>query len=297
LLCLSYLELKKPIVYRVHDAAILEHISVNHNSFLIHVLNSNTPWQVLYTSQNDRAFITTMGFDCATFQIILASGFTHAWNTQSIPRTDTNIAGNPRSGRHSLDAAGALGLVLHWASSAMLSTSLQEIFAIIPSTDNRYIDFAIALLLEMLRSIPEVAIEWPEGDDFEINNMVIRAHHPRLLQAFGTMDVKKNGVHTTTPTRITRLSGAKGKPCGAIAQGLQKIVARLYSNKIYFFLRHVIKLAKARTPAGSRSGIPTGWAQHPLETAADEEMENATYNGWLHQHFVSSILVSNAQGE
>ncbi|KAI9001571.1 hypothetical protein BD414DRAFT_404702 [Trametes punicea] len=27
----------------------------------------STPWQALYHSQNDRAFITTMGIDCATF--------------------------------------------------------------------------------------------------------------------------------------------------------------------------------------------------------------------------------------
>ena len=34
-----------------------------------------TPWQVLYDSQSDRAFITTMGFDVQTFTYILSSGF------------------------------------------------------------------------------------------------------------------------------------------------------------------------------------------------------------------------------
>jgi hypothetical protein len=35
--------------------------------------------------------------------------------------------------------------------------------------------------------------------------------------------VKKNGVRATTATRAARLSRAKGKPYGAIAQGLQKL--------------------------------------------------------------------------
>ncbi len=37
--------------------------------------------------------------------------------------------------------------------------------------------------------------------------------------------------------------------------------------------------------------------KHPVQTSADEEMENVTYNGWLHQHFVSSVLVFNALGK
>jgi hypothetical protein len=33
------------------------------------------PWQVLYASKSDRAFITTMGFDTQTFEDILTTGF------------------------------------------------------------------------------------------------------------------------------------------------------------------------------------------------------------------------------
>ncbi|KIJ12082.1 hypothetical protein PAXINDRAFT_15109 [Paxillus involutus ATCC 200175] len=50
----------------------------------------NTPWQILYDSQNDRAFITTMGFDVETFGYILSSGFAANWYTTAIPRPDTN---------------------------------------------------------------------------------------------------------------------------------------------------------------------------------------------------------------
>ncbi|KIK96334.1 hypothetical protein PAXRUDRAFT_772156 [Paxillus rubicundulus Ve08.2h10] len=55
-----------------------------------------TPWQVLYDSQNDHAFITTMGFDVQTFAYILTSGFATCWHETAIPRNDTSTVANPR---------------------------------------------------------------------------------------------------------------------------------------------------------------------------------------------------------
>jgi hypothetical protein len=49
-----------------------------------------TSWQILYGSCCDRAFITTMGFDVTTFNIILGAGFDDAWNTTPIPREDAS---------------------------------------------------------------------------------------------------------------------------------------------------------------------------------------------------------------
>ena len=43
------------------------------------------PWQILHLSQNDHAFITTMGFNCATFEMILAGGFQRIWDRMPIP--------------------------------------------------------------------------------------------------------------------------------------------------------------------------------------------------------------------
>ncbi|KAF7785090.1 hypothetical protein Agabi119p4_1255 [Agaricus bisporus var. burnettii] len=34
----------------------------------------------------------------------------------------------------------------------------------------------------------------------------------------------------------------------------------------------------------------------PVQVSADEDTENATYNGWLHAHFVSSVFVFAAEG-
>jgi hypothetical protein len=92
------------------------------------------PWQVLYGTKNNRTYITTMGFDVYTFNHILAAGFDLACNTMPIPRNDTVGSGQTRPGARSLDASGALGLLLHYLNSTMWETSLQQIFALIPST-------------------------------------------------------------------------------------------------------------------------------------------------------------------
>jgi len=97
-------------------------------------------WQCLYESQDDRAFITTMGFDVETFHNILDSGFEDRWNCTPIPRPDVASQGQPRLGARSLDAPGALGLTLHYLNSAMLEISLQQIFALVPSMVSRYLE-------------------------------------------------------------------------------------------------------------------------------------------------------------
>ncbi|KAF8340835.1 hypothetical protein F5887DRAFT_1076960 [Amanita rubescens] len=45
-----------------------------------------TPWQVLWSSQDDRAFITTMGFDVKTFRILLEGPghFADQWDSTPI---------------------------------------------------------------------------------------------------------------------------------------------------------------------------------------------------------------------
>jgi hypothetical protein len=55
----------------------------------------HTPWQRLYSGNEDSAYITTMGFDVATFDHILASGFGSTWLTTPIPQTDASILVGP----------------------------------------------------------------------------------------------------------------------------------------------------------------------------------------------------------
>lgn len=180
-----------------------------------------TPWQVLFRSRSDRAFITTMGFNTQVFDEILASGFRQKWYEWPIPCHDTNPTGNTCPGARSLDAEGALGLVLHYLSSTMHKVSLQQIFAIIPSTTSRYIAFALDILRYTLRDMEASDIRWPRRiQDFTNNSHLIQERHPRLKGAFASID------------------------------GL-----------------------------------------------SDHEIENATYNGWLSEHFISSVLVFDPQGE
>ena len=185
-----------------------------------------TPWQHLYASQSDRAFITTMGFDVATFNAILQAGFEESWNNNPIRRGDVNPGGRTRLLGRSLDATGALGLVLHYLSSAVHEIALQQIFAIVPATTSRYIRFGLTILLETLRTMPDARISWPKGDEFTHFNNLIRSRHPLLTGAFASID------------------------------GLNLAV----------------------------------------QTSGSQDIENATYNGWLHEHFISSIFVFSPEG-
>jgi len=187
---------------------------------------ADTPWQILYLGRNNRAFVTTMGFDVRTFELILEEGFAHVWESTPIPRSDVPSSSAPRIYRRSLDAPGALGLVLHFLNSTMVDTNLCEIFAVIPTTVSRYIAFSIKILLATLRKMEDAQIRWPQGDAFQENNTLIVARHPLLIGAFGSLD------------------------------GLNLAV----------------------------------------QTSKDQEIENATFNGWLHEHFVSSVLAFSPFG-
>ena len=118
----------------------VRHRNVNqlylHRQDLLPKPRIGTPWQVLYAARNDRAFITTMGFDVETFHHLLEGrgGFAEQWELSTIPCNDVAMIGEPCLGSRSLDAAGGLGLVLHYLGSAMLEISLQQIFALTPST-------------------------------------------------------------------------------------------------------------------------------------------------------------------
>ncbi|CAL1712331.1 unnamed protein product [Somion occarium] len=190
----------------------------------------DTPWQRLHNGHKDRAYIVTMGLDVPTFELILASGFEQRWNESTIDRTDVSSSGVSRPERRSLDAAGGLGLTLHWLSSTMREITLQQVFALIPATVTCYVTFALRILLETLKSMPLAKINWPDEvkdhNEFEELSKLVLACHHLLLGAFGSID------------------------------GLNLL----------------------------------------CQESDDIEIENATYNGWLHSHFVSSVLAFRAKG-
>ena len=117
-----------------------------------------------------------MGFDVATFKLILSAGFTQKFYETPIPRDDVNTTGVSRLRRHSLDVAGILGLVLHYLNSTMCKISLQQIFALTPTSVSHYINFALAILLATLRQMPNSHIHFPQDDEeFEELNTLITA--------------------------------------------------------------------------------------------------------------------------
>ncbi|KIM82644.1 hypothetical protein PILCRDRAFT_97457 [Piloderma croceum F 1598] len=183
-------------------------------------------WQRPYHSENDCAFIMIMGLNVSAFDQILMAGFEESWNTMPIPRNDVAGTAAPCIYRQSLDAAGALGLVLHFLGSTMSEVSLQQIFALILTTTSQYINFSLSILLSTLRGIQDAGVIWPEGDKFEELTDLVIAWHPLLTGVFGTMD------------------------------GLNLAV-------------QVLK---------------------------DQEIKNATYNVWLHEHFVSCMLAFASHG-
>lgn len=186
---------------------------------------SDTPWTILYRSRSDSTYLAAMGLNVAGFQTILDSGFSYRWYSTPLHRSDVAPA-HTRSINRSLDAGGALGLLLHWLTSTMHQISLQQIFALVPATTSRYITTALPLLVETLRSMHSARICWPQGDEFQELSQLVSNRHPLLAGVFGSID------------------------------GLNL----------------------------------------PCQVSVDPEIENATYNGWLHGHYISSVIVFSSQG-
>ncbi|KAK9342363.1 hypothetical protein V1522DRAFT_373347, partial [Lipomyces starkeyi] len=78
-----------------------------------------SPWQMLRDSSDEKAFILTTGLSPTLFEYVLDCGFRDAWNTAPIMRHDVSVHGGTRPSKMSLDADGALGLVLHFLNSSM----------------------------------------------------------------------------------------------------------------------------------------------------------------------------------
>jgi hypothetical protein len=147
-----------------------------------------TGWTRLYNRRNDRAWITTMGFGVVAFETLLEK-FKEVWYLHPIPRADTSSTGISRPSRRSLLPSGALGLALHWLNSTMHEVTLQELFALTPTTVSRYIHFSLIILLRTLRTMPEGAIVWPSTlEELQYLSSLVEARHSLLRGAFGSVD-------------------------------------------------------------------------------------------------------------
>ncbi|PLW28438.1 hypothetical protein PCASD_19136 [Puccinia coronata f. sp. avenae] len=148
----------------------------------------DSAWAYLWSSQSDRAFITTMGVDVNTFETI-HTPFSLLWNGETIPRGDVNPHGEPQPGRRALDSASCLGLVLHWLSSTMPAYNLQQLFAITPAVCSRYLACGLQYLLAVLKELRASQIVWPSSERaIRPYSNAIEAKFPLLTKCFGFVD-------------------------------------------------------------------------------------------------------------
>jgi hypothetical protein len=135
-----------------------------------------SPWVYLYTAQSDGAFMSCMSLTVAAFQGLLAQ-FTVKWN-----KAETR--GRPAQ----LDAAGALGLALHWLSSSTQQAHLCLIFGVVPSTLSDTLKGATRTLLQCLEENPLAAVRWPTLDQKREYADMISAKFPGMNGFFGWID-------------------------------------------------------------------------------------------------------------
>ncbi|OAV89080.1 hypothetical protein PTTG_06036 [Puccinia triticina 1-1 BBBD Race 1] len=139
-------------------------------------------------ARNNWAYVTTMGVDVATFEHIL-SRFKLLWNTATLPRSNVNPNGEPQVGCWSLDAAGCLGLVLHWLCSTMVAYTLQQIFGMTPDVCSCYLDWGLDCLLQVLKNHPQACIIWPSTEEqIQPYARTIKKKFPLLENCFGFLD-------------------------------------------------------------------------------------------------------------
>ena len=147
----------------------------------------DSAWAYMYSAQNNRAFITTLGLDLKTFEE-LSGRFNSYWNNEVVHQDDVNPHGEPQPWRRLLDGSGCLGLVLHWLNSTMAEFSLHQIFGVTPSVCSRYLINGLSHLLQVLRKHPQAQITWPNSETLEMYSSMIEAKFPLLKKCFGFVD-------------------------------------------------------------------------------------------------------------
>ena len=93
----------------------------------------------------------------------------------------------------------------HWASLFITSAQQCKIPAwckFSPSSVSRYLHFALDILLETLRGIPDGHVQWLAGEEFQENNALITVWHPLLTVAFASMDGLNLPVQTSNDAEV-----------------------------------------------------------------------------------------------
>jgi hypothetical protein len=114
-------------------------------------------------------------------------------------------------------------------------------------------------------------------------------------------------------TSIPRCSKQASRRSSHSSQPLSHATSRFTLRIILFTLR-CLKDARIQWPVGDefQENNDLVLARHPLlvgafgtmdglnlpvQTSRDQELENATFNGWLQEHFISSVFAFGADGK
>lgn len=154
---------------------------------LLHPREEITAWERLRQRGTNSAFLRTMGVTHRSFRWLL-DRFGPVYDTTVLARGDVNPRGSPRLGRRSLDAAGALGLVLHYMCTCGDDGVLQVVFGTVPAVTSRVLETGLALLLSVLATERLARITWPDADKMEAFSAMIEGKYSLLSGAFGFVD-------------------------------------------------------------------------------------------------------------
>ena len=136
----------------------------------------DSAWMHVLRSQDDKAFIHTMGFDVATFRYLLR-GFQPLWQRQE-------SRGSPGS----VLAVDALGLTLQYLNSSTPLKALCQVFAMPPATLSRHLRRGMHALLRFVSTDHECRLRWPTPLEMREYCARISAYEPGLQGVFGFVD-------------------------------------------------------------------------------------------------------------
>ena len=87
-----------------------------------------------------------------------------------------------------LDPAGVLALVLHWLSSKVEENILCLIFCVTVASINKYKNFWLKILLEILKNRKDCRVVWPTGEEQERLAAMTNEKEPLLAGVWVFLD-------------------------------------------------------------------------------------------------------------
>jgi hypothetical protein len=151
-----------------------------------------SPWRKLLASRNDQAYITTMGFDCESFDKILDkfapmfSGHTPFDKSGMIVEFEYT-----RGRKREVQPADCLGLVLVWTRTRGPLNVVQLVFGLTYTNLSVYLRFGIRLIVVTFHDDPLARVSIPSTEKIDEYKAAFGVRHSLLNDCWATMDGHK----------------------------------------------------------------------------------------------------------